>query len=98
MHRSEMTFAQRFLALGLLALGVPVMAQAQSAAPPPPPKYTDVRPVPDTPALRRAQEVVAALNSGDPAKVKALVETDRKSGAEGKSEGSRGTRIDHRGT
>jgi CubicO group peptidase (beta-lactamase class C family) len=70
-----MRLARGFLALGLLALGVPVTAQAQSAAPPAPRKYTDVRPVPDTPALRRAQEVVAVLNSGDPARVKTLVET-----------------------
>lgn len=70
--------------LGMLALE-PIAAQAQPAPPPAatpglqaapsPPKYTDVRPVPDTPALRRAQEVVAVLNSGDFAKVKALVES-----------------------
>jgi CubicO group peptidase (beta-lactamase class C family) len=40
-----------------------------------PPKYADVRPVPDTPALRRAQEVLEVINSGDPAKVKGLVES-----------------------
>ena len=57
-------------------------AAAQAPAPPagapgarPAPRpFTDVRPVPDTPALRRAQEVVEVLNSGDPARVKALVE------------------------
>ena len=66
----------------LLALA-PFPAQAQPAPPPAaafaqapgPRKFTDVRPVPDTPALRRALEVVAVLNSGDPAKVKTLVET-----------------------
>ncbi|HUD71183.1 MAG TPA: hypothetical protein VMQ62_04400, partial [Dongiaceae bacterium] len=73
----------RSIVLGMLLLA-PIVAQAQPAPPPAataggqtapsPPKYTDVRPVPDTPALRRAQEVVTVLNSGDPAKAKALVE------------------------
>jgi CubicO group peptidase (beta-lactamase class C family) len=47
---------------------VEVFAQA-------PRKYADVRPVPDTPALRRAQQVLEAINGGDPARVKALVES-----------------------
>ena len=44
---------------------------AQSA----PRKFADVRPVPDTPALKRAQEVLEVINSGDAARVKALVES-----------------------
>ena len=40
-----------------------------------PRQYTDVRPVPDTPALRRAQQVLDGINGGDPARVNALVES-----------------------
>ena len=39
------------------------------------PKFTDVKPIPDTPALRRAREVLEAINAGDAARVKALVES-----------------------
>ena len=39
------------------------------------PKFTDHRTIPDTPALKRAQEVLEVINSGDPARVKALVES-----------------------
>ena len=40
-----------------------------------PPKYRDTKPAPDTPALRRASEVLEVINSGDPARVKSLVES-----------------------
>jgi len=45
-------------------------AFAQSA-----PKYKDLKPIPDTPALRRAQEVLEVINLGDPARIRALVES-----------------------
>jgi CubicO group peptidase (beta-lactamase class C family) len=44
-------------------------------AQPAPRKFADVRPVPDTPALKRAQEVLDVINAGDPARVSALVES-----------------------
>jgi len=59
----------RSIVLSVLAI-VPLAAIAQT---PGPPKYSDIRPVPDTPALRRAQEVVEVINSGDPARVRTLV-------------------------
>ncbi|HET8946707.1 MAG TPA: serine hydrolase domain-containing protein [Candidatus Polarisedimenticolia bacterium] len=55
------------LSLSLFS-AIEVFAQA-------PRQYTDVHPVPDTPALRRAQQVLEAINTGDPARVKALVES-----------------------
>jgi len=58
------------MALSLLFLST-LAVFAQTA----PRKYADVRPVPDTPALRRAQQVLQAINAGDAAKVKALVES-----------------------
>jgi CubicO group peptidase (beta-lactamase class C family) len=61
----------RLLSAGIVVLLSALGVFAQSA----PPKYRDVKPVPDTPALRRAQEVLGVLNSGDPARVKSLVET-----------------------
>src|SRR5262245_52548562 len=57
-----------WLALSLvLCSAIEVFAQTA------PRKYADVRPVPDTPALRRAQQVLEVINAGDEAKVKALV-------------------------
>lgn len=57
--------------LGLLAL-LPAAAGAQA---PGPRKYTDLRPVPESPALKLALEVVDVINSGDPKRVRALVES-----------------------
>ncbi len=68
--------AARRLALALLlAVAVaprPVPAQTAPTAPPP---YRDSREIPDTPAYRRAREIVALVNAGDEARVRAYVET-----------------------
>ncbi|HKQ97729.1 MAG TPA: serine hydrolase domain-containing protein [Candidatus Polarisedimenticolia bacterium] len=56
------------LAVGALTL-VPATAWAQSL-----PQFKDVKPAPDTPAFRRAREVADAVNSGDLARLRALVE------------------------
>jgi len=59
----------RVIVIAVLAFA-PFAAPAQTQAPS---AYTDVRPVPDTPALRRAREVLEVINSGDPARVRTLV-------------------------
>ncbi len=64
---------RRLMRLAVLGL-VSFAASAVNAQSPVPAKYSDVRPLPDTPAIRRAREVVDAINSGSSAQVTALVE------------------------
>lgn len=55
-----------------IALVVALLAPVAGAQPAP---YNDVATIPDTPALRRAQEVLEVVNSGDASRVEALVES-----------------------
>jgi len=54
-----------------IALVVALLAPVASAQPAP---YTDVSPIPDTPALRRAAEVLEVVNSGDQSQLRALID------------------------
>lgn len=57
----------RWIALLVVLIGS--VSAAQQAP------YTDVSPIPDTPALTRAMEVLEVVNSGDPERVEQLVES-----------------------
>ena len=56
----------------LIALCVACLAPVTAAQPA---SYTDVSPIPDTPALRRAEEILKVVNSGDMHQVQQLVES-----------------------
>jgi CubicO group peptidase (beta-lactamase class C family) len=61
-----------------LALAAPLAAQTHAPGPPgggPPPSFRDSRELPATPAYRRAREVLALVNAGDPARVQAYVDS-----------------------
>lgn len=58
------------LALALAALAPRPQAQPAASPAPPPGAYTDSRDLPDTPAYRRAREIVDLINAGDPARVR----------------------------
>jgi CubicO group peptidase (beta-lactamase class C family) len=64
------------LSLGLVLAG-PLAPPSHAQGPPPggPAPYTDSRTVPGSPAFRRAQEVLAVVNAGDPARVRAYVDS-----------------------
>ena len=57
---------------GFIGMACLFLVARPGAAQPAP--YTDVRPIPQTPAIVRALEVLDVVNSGDPERVKRLVE------------------------
>jgi CubicO group peptidase (beta-lactamase class C family) len=65
----------RLIPLLILLVLAPATAWPAQAAQPQPLPYKDIRDLPGTPAVKRGQELLAALQANDPQRLRAFVET-----------------------